>query len=287
VGPGRFVGGLAKAGITTILPPDTEPSLAVALGGLGITLHELTATFVAIARGGEPVVLVQRGGAQAAELHTISRGPARLLSEQAAYQLTEILRKAPPPPNARAGQIAFKTGTSYGYRDAWAIGFDGLHTVGVWVGRPDMASTPGLLGRVAAAPILFDAFARISTKRAPFKAAPAGLLKVSSGADLPPPLRRFERNFMVDVSGGYIDPPVAIAFPPDRAEVAVERRGAVLLKAEGGALPLTWLVDGAPVGTSRDRRQLLWQPQGQGFAKVSVIDAKGRVDRVVVRLMVD
>lgn len=62
--------------------------------------------------------------------------------------------------NGVHNRIAFKTGTSYGYRDAWSIGFDGRVTIGVWVGRPDGAPVPGLIGRTAAAPILFDAFAR-------------------------------------------------------------------------------------------------------------------------------
>ena len=66
---------------------------------------------------------------------------------------------SPPPENAPRNRIAFKTGTSYGYRDAWSVGFDGRLTIGVWVGRPDGAPVPGLIGRTAAAPILFDAFA--------------------------------------------------------------------------------------------------------------------------------
>ncbi len=63
--------------------------------------------------------------------------------------------------NAVAGRIAYKTGTSYGYRDAWSVGFDRKHTIGVWVGRADNGAVPGLVGRLVAAPILFDAFARI------------------------------------------------------------------------------------------------------------------------------
>jgi penicillin-binding protein 1C len=289
VGPGRFLGRLDRAGIATTLPPETVPSLAVALGGVGITLRNLTAVFAATARGGQPVTLVhqQTGGAGAIKPARSARPAKRLMSKQAAFYLTSILREAPPPPNARAGRIAFKTGTSYGYRDAWAVGFDGKHTIGVWVGRPDMASTPGLLGRTAAAPILFDAFARISTRRAPFRERPDGALRVSSGAQLPPPLMRFDKHVRQSLGGQYIDRPIAIAFPPDRSEVAVEREGAVLLKAEGGVLPLTWLVDGAPVGTSRDRRQLLWRPASGGFTKVSVVDAAGRVDRVTVRLRAD
>jgi penicillin-binding protein 1C len=59
---------------------------------------------------------------------------------------------------------------------------------------------------------------------------------------------------------------------------------AIVLKAEGGALPLTWLVDGAPIASEPHRREAFWQPSGRGFAKLTVIDANGRVDRVVVRL---
>src|SRR5690606_40445584 len=62
-------------------------------------------------------------------------------------------------------RFAYKTGTSYGYRDAWAIGYDGAHTIAVWVGRADGASTPGLTGRAAAAPLLFDAFRRLGAER--------------------------------------------------------------------------------------------------------------------------
>jgi penicillin-binding protein 1C len=59
---------------------------------------------------------------------------------------------------------------------------------------------------------------------------------------------------------------------------------ALSLKASGGVLPLTWLVNGAPVSEASLRRQASWQPDGQGFARVSVIDAKGASDSVTVRL---
>ena len=87
-------------------------------------------------------------------------GP-RLLDATAAWHVADVLRGTPPPANGAAGRIAFKTGTSYGHRDAWAIGFDGAHVIGVWFGRPDGASVPGALGLEAAAPALFDAFARL------------------------------------------------------------------------------------------------------------------------------
>ena len=93
------------------------------------------------------------------------------MDQVAAWQVGNVLIGTPPPENAPHNRIAFKTGTSYGYRDAWSVGFDGRITIGVWVGRPDGAPVPGLVGRTAAAPILFDAFAR--TGKLPGSAAEA------------------------------------------------------------------------------------------------------------------
>ena len=198
--------------------------------------------------------------------------------------MTDILKDAPPPLNAKGGRLAYKTGTSYGYRDAWAVGYDGKYTVAVWVGRPDAASTPGLVGRLAAAPILFDAFSRLGERRAPLMKQPPGALRVASGSELPPPLKRFREGGAETAQGPFLEPRVAIAFPPDRAEVETEAETPVQFKASGGVLPLTWLVNGAPIQSDPRARQVVWQPQGPGFVKLSVIDAKGRVDRVTVRL---
>ena len=291
VGPGRFLGRLERIGVDVVLPPHTEPSLAVALGGLGVTLGDLTGVFATLARGGEPVELNYQLGVpgetvgETTDAVTARRG--RLFSERAAYYVTRILRDAPPPPNARAGRIAFKTGTSYGYRDAWAVGFDGRHTVGVWVGRPDMVPSPGLLGRTAAAPLLFDAFQAIGPHRAAFRPAPDGILRVVSGADLPPPLKRFDEDQPSVMSSGFQSRPLSIRFPPDRVALEVQGRGAMMLKAEGGELPLTWLVDGRPVGTSLHRREYLWRPAQAGFVQIAVVDSEGRADRVQVRLVED
>jgi penicillin-binding protein 1C len=143
------------------------------------------------------------------------------------------------------------------------------------------------MGRLAAAPILFDAFQRVAEKRTPLNAAPAGVIK-RAGADLPPPLKRFKSG--VDESlpaGPFLDKPPLIAFPPDRSELDLAEREPdepVVLKAEGGALPLTWLVDGAPMPVEGNDREVAWTPPGRGFVKLQVIDANGRADRVTVRL---
>ena len=144
--------------------------------------------------------------------------PRRLLDEAAAWQVGNVLLGTPPPENAARGRIAFKTGTSYGYRDAWSVGFDGKHTIGVWVGRPDGAPVPGILGRTAAAPILFDAFARIGRLPVPLPPPPKGTL-IAPTAKLPPPLQQF-RQGAVSNRGQMA---LRILFPPNGARLDVAR----------------------------------------------------------------
>jgi penicillin-binding protein 1C len=283
VGPGRLMGRFRRAGITPALPANAQPSLAIALGGLGMTLKDLASLYTGLARGGEPIALRWDRDEPASKPASARR---RLLSPVSAWYVTDILKDAPPPPNAKAGAIAYKTGTSYGYRDAWAVGYDGRHVVAVWVGRPDAASTPGLMGRFGAAPILFDAFARITERKASFRSAPAGVVKATT-ASLPPPLKRFrEPSDDAIATGPFLEPPVLISFPLDRSELDLAERESepLIIKAEGGALPLTWLIDGNPMTSDPLRREVEWQPDGRGFAKLTVIDAKGHVDRVSIRL---
>lgn len=293
VGPLKLVNRLEAAGIPTVLPRDAAPSLAIALGGVGVRLLDLSTLYVALARGGAPVALIwrqdgtHRVARTSVEVDSAEPPPLLsppLLSPVAAWYVTDILKGAPPPPNAVRGRLAYKTGTSYGYRDAWAVGYDGRHTIGVWVGRPDGASVPGLLGRTTAAPILFDAFARIGGARVPFLPPPLSAIASRNGVSLPPPLRRFGREWETDIPGAYLEPAVSIAFPPDQSEMEYPGEGSpMLLKAEGGVLPLTWLADGTTLPSDPHRRDVLWIPGGRGFTKLSVVDAKGRVDRVVVR----
>src|SRR5262245_8725386 len=155
VGSSRFAARLGQAGGSFVLPPGEVPGLAIGLGGVGVTLNDLVALYTGLARLGATVPVTERG-ASGEEAPMVRR----LLDPIAAWYVGNILLGTPPPDNAAGGRIAFKTGTSYGYRDAWAVGFDGKRTIGVWVGRPDGAPVPGLVGRVAAAPILFGAFAR-------------------------------------------------------------------------------------------------------------------------------
>ena len=282
VGPANFLARLHGAGATIALPKDAPPGLAIGLGGLGITLTDLARLYVGFARGGEAPALVERLGAAPSAI-----GPRRVTDPVAAYYIEDILRGAPPPANSLSGRIAFKTGTSYGYRDALAVGFDRGTTIAVWVGRPDNAPVSGLVGRQVAAPILFDAFARLG-RDIEFIPAPKGVLRVATSAELPPPLRHLRKDAPKIMSATAV-PTLKIAYPPDGARVDLGLGQGVgvaqlSLKALGGAPPLTWFVNGAPIGEPDARRQTAWRPDGAGFARVSVMDAKGATDSILVRL---
>ena len=167
--------------------------------------------------------------------------------------------------------------------------FDGKRTIGVWVGRPDGAPVPGLIGRVAAAPILFDAFVRSGQGSgqvtAPLPSPPKGALFAST-AKLPLPLRHFRPNGAVASDNGAS--PLRIMYPPNNARVELATFDGKLdplsLKISGGIEPLTVLVNGLPTTARADRRTLFVDPDGPGFVRLTVIDAKGAVDSVMVRL---
>ncbi|PZR96235.1 MAG: penicillin-binding protein 1C [Stutzerimonas stutzeri] len=281
VGPQRFLSRLKDTGAAIAMPRDGgAPGLAIGLGGLGITLSDLTRLYFGLARGGEVVPLHVKPASGLAE------PPLRLVEPVAAWYVADTLLGAPPPLNAPPGRIAYKTGTSYGYRDAWAVGFDRKHTIGVWVGRPDNGAVPGLVGRVVAAPILFDAFARIGLDPRPF-VQPPGTIAASSAA-LPPPLRHLRQDVPKTVAA-LATPALKLAFPPEGAKIDLAASGVdgapqLNLKVTGGIAPFTWLVDGAPVMAAVKRREAAWQPPGKGFVRISVIDAAGASESVSVRL---
>ena len=233
LGPARLISTLRRAGAEPVVPGG-QPGLAVALGGVGLSLDDLVQAYAALARLGDPVRL---SALPAPPAH----GQPRLFSPEAAWLTVDILAELPPPAHAPAGRIAYKTGTSYGHRDAWALGFDGRHVAGVWMGRADGASVPGAFGGELAAPILFDAFARLKPRPDALPPPPPATL-ILPNARLPQPLRHFRpRGAALAAAPGGPE----VAFPPDGAEIAA---GPLLtLKVRGGTPPFTWLANGAPV----------------------------------------
>jgi penicillin-binding protein 1C len=281
VGSSRLSSRLKQAGANLVLPKDETPGLAMGLGGVGVTLQDLVQLYSGLARLGNtrPLreIMIERDD---------QRDSLRLMDQVAAWQVGNVLIGTPPPENAAHNRIAFKTGTSYGYRDAWSVGFDGRITIGVWVGRPDGAPVPGLVGRTAAAPILFDAFARTGKLPMPLPKSPKGAL-LASNAKLPLPLRRFRPVGELVRTGSERAP--QIQFPLNGSRIDVDRSGgaqfsAMPVKVAGGVLPMTMLVNGVAVGEIDGRRQRLIEPPGPGFARLTVIDATGAADTVVIRI---
>ncbi len=275
VGVSRMSARLTQTGAALVLPKGEAPGLAMGLGGVGIKLSDLVMLYTGLARLGSAVPLIEREG-------EVAQNPRRLLDPVAAWYVGNVLIGAPPPDNAPPGRIAFKTGTSYGYRDAWAVGYDGSMTIGIWVGRADGAPVPGLVGRAAAAPILFDAFARSGNAPAPLAHAPKGAVFAATNK-LPPPLQHFSSDGSLSAAS---EPP-RIMFPPDGARIELAKGAApepVALKIAGGAAPLTVMVNGVPLAAQGGRRTLFFAPDGPGFVRLTVMDARGATDSVSVRL---
>ena len=284
LGPARVAAALARSGAALRLPKAaagtrSPPGLPLALGGIGTTLEDVTMLYAGLANGGLVRPLRAAVNAPAAP-------PVRLMSAAAAADVLAILAEAAPPPGvvpaaARLGRgaIALKTGTSYGFRDAWAFGVAREFTVGVWAGRADGTPSPDRLGRDAAAPVLqkvFDLLPAITAAAGP-----------GSGDDRPPVLlRRLESAPVAGEGIRMPDPhPLRLVFPIARSTIERDgERNPVTLIATGGRRPLSWLIDGRPIAAGTAAREAEWLPQQTGEVRITVLDADGRSDSAVIEV---
>lgn len=281
VGARRFAAALANAGADLSMPldADDEAGLAIALGGAGLTVRELGALYAALGDGGlaRPLVWLKPDPKVTA---TSSPASSRIMSAESAGEILNILKAAPTPDGrmpasltAGAPVIAAKTGTSYGFRDAWAAGVGHGHAIIIWIGRADGSPRPGVTGRDAALPVLFDAFDAIE-RIAPSAGDAVSERLIDTIAEAPPdPLRRF----------GSQERPPQILFPPDKAEVwSDEGHQSFILAAEGQGR-LQWYADGAPVPVNR-AGDAEWRPPSAGYYRITVVDANGLSTSVGVRI---
>ncbi len=263
IGGQRFEASLKNANMNIVrLGGDSERAgLAVALGGAGITLNDLAVGYAALANGGEARPL------RWIEDEPFTK-PVRLFQPDTAADLTDILRQAPTPAGhvpgwlaEDAAPIAYKTGTSYGFRDAWAAGYTDRWTIIVWTGRPDGAPCEGQTGRIAAAPLLFDLFAALPVSRtaetfAADDEAPLGLQRVKD----------------------YTEAGPQILFPPDDIELIANEFGpdsrGFTLSARTETGKADFFVNGERV--PQNGGQSVWRPKTPGFYRVSAVDEQGR-----------
>lgn len=279
VAPQRLISRLKRGGVTLALPRGDTPGLAIGLGGAGLSLRDLVQLYTALVNGGIATKLHD-----GTLLTPVVHPDAPVVSRASAWQVSDILSGVATPEGAPRLKIAYKTGTSYGYRDAWAIGFDGRHVLGVWVGRPDAAAAPGISGIATAAPLLFEAFARTGLTIARLPDRPPGV-DVKARSKLPFALRKFRP----DGGGGA---PLAsagpeIVYPPAGARVDLggaggARMNPLILKLQGGTAPYRWVANGRPLDEGTRRRNIAWMPDGKGASSLTVIDARGRAASVSV-----
>lgn len=170
IGPARFAAGLRNAGLRLRMPEGAVPNLSLILGGGGTTLEELVGAYSALARDG--VAGTPRLTPQAPLTQT------RLMSPGAAFIVREILENGgrPDAPFRESHlRVAWKTGTSFGFRDAWAVGVTDRYTVGVWVGRPDGTPNPGHFGANTSAPLVKDVLAALGDPTTKPRTVPASV----------------------------------------------------------------------------------------------------------------
>ncbi|GAA6180883.1 penicillin-binding protein 1C [Shimia sp. NS0008-38b] len=267
LGPANLMAAMRRAGMAPDVPGGAA-GLAVALGGVGVSLEELVTLYAMIPQGGVERPLHWRMGEKVDVRQQV-------ISRSAAWHLGHILSGIAPPKGAPRNGLAYKTGTSYGHRDTWAIGFDGKHVAGVWIGRPDGTPVPGAFGAEVAAPVLFEVFQRLKPKLDVLPPPPPETLMVGNG-QLPEPLKRFRgRNAVFAAPKDALE----LAFPPEGARLSGVEDG-VTIKVKNAVLPLTFLANGAPVITDARATDVILPMDGKGSATVTVIDAKGRSDRV-------
>jgi len=236
IGPPRFAARLANAGLELRLPRGVEPNLSVILGGAGVRMEDLVGAYTALNRGG-----VAGRVRYTADDATIDR---QILSDGAAWIVRDILEANPRPgyapgtfdPGSRP-RVAWKTGTSYGFRDAWAVGATRAYTVAVWIGRPDGTPLPGQYGAVTALPLMFQIVD--SLPRSAVAAAPA-----------PPPS---------SVTQSDVCWPLGLAFDAARTDLCHQKRTA-------------WVLDGVIPPTLPERDATSWSA---GLVHLRIDDASG------------
>jgi penicillin-binding protein 1C len=277
VGASRFAATLRNVGMRLHMPKkQMAEGLPLALGGVGTNLNDLVMLYAGLANEGRvrPLRILEK------DEPGMER---RLMDKRSAEWILRILSEAARPDNLAssssvARKIAYKTGTSYGFRDAWAIGVDGNHTIGVWVGRPDGAPRPGHFGRNTAAPLLFRLFDRIGGEDIVLPNSIDSQETQASSA-----MSRFQAP-----ANPRLEAP-RIIFPSDGAAIEMKRdpegvMRSLPLKAEGGAKPLSWSVNGLPIAPPEAGGDVFWSPDSSGFAKAVVVDAEGRYAETLFRL---
>lgn len=200
LGKEKMILALKQCGFKSITKNEKRLGLSLILGGCGVTLEEITNLFRTIANKGvfTPIYYLENASS--------SQQKDTILSASATFMLSEILSKIARPDlpvnwegSKKLPRIAWKTGTSYGRKDAWSIGFNKNYTIGVWVGNFSNVGVPDLNGAAIATPLLFQLFNTIdynSPNQWFNMPKECGIRSVCSNSGLPP--ASFCKNIVTD-----------------------------------------------------------------------------------------
>ena len=263
-----------------------ELGLALALGGVAMRLDQLLPLYTALAGDGRVKTLCWIKSPQ--QGHGVCANPSSqytsLLTPTAAFMVRDILLDTSPPTGRNQHRylsdrkgIAHKTGTSYGFRDAWAIGFNARYTVGVWLGTPNGTPNPGMYGANTAAPLLWQVFDQLPTvplSRIP----PNGIEAIPAYAALPPAMQYF--NLRAPLLAIAQAP--QILFPVADSSLLLQKDKyrpqqwmPIPLKIKYGTPPYQIYINGKQVYAATDGHQINWIPTTLGAVHISVIDRLG------------
>ncbi len=242
--------------------PKGKISLPIALGGLGMSMWQLAQLYVALANDGKAYKL------HFSQSDTITLLP-RLMSKKASQMTTSILRTIPPPLGYRDSnqQIAYKTGTSYGYRDFWTILYTVDYTIVVWVGRANNAPQLKHSGVEIAAPLAFEAIDILHSIRGAtlWREQPSSLLGV-----VPDGLKYFDQKSRPH------KPPLKIIYPKSgaRYQSAGCYDSDVEVLIENGTPPYYWYIDKS-LQSIKHKKATISLPMGAH--DITIIDSKGDI----------
>ena len=221
-----------------------------------MSLRQMVQAYGGLANNGHAINLHERPEA--------SVKGAAFINKTSALMTAQILREMPAPLTTRAGYIAYKTGTSYGHRDSWAIGFDGQHVIGVLIGRANNTAIPGAFGAELAAPILFQMFDTVGLTQPPLV-----LSQTTGNAAIPHHLKQFGTRAKKQEN-------VTIIFPPEGATIEICPPG-LLVKFSGGVAPYRVVLNNKLAPELFYQRSIILPVQDDGYHNLSIVDASAAV----------
>lgn len=267
--PDTFSSRLQNYGL--ILPKGASASLALILGGCGIRLTDLTALYAALEDDGiyEKYSFLKNAQDTGSKERILSAGSARAVAD--------ILQKSPPPPGfSKIDGLGYKTGTSFGSRDAWCIGSLGNYTVGVWCGRPDGRETGGLSGYLDATPVLYKIMQELNPD---LKEKPPLDSRERLSATPPENLKDLSKPDLIAPDSLYIE------FPRDGDTLSPGIFGTISLSIKGGTAPYFLSVNSIPCDDLNEIEPAKYMQTRDSPLHIDVIDSQGRGDSITVRVI--